>query len=497
MDELPSHGSEFKPTNHVNTRTIKMSKTAGSPWKRREVALLVVGVVLGQCLYHSLLVLMHGGQHVVCKLPVEVKADIAQHNVAGNSVEDLATSNLLFVGVMTSRRYLRTRAKAIYDTWGSLLNGSIVFFVGEGDNIDDDLPVEILHDVTDTEYPPQRKSFAMLDFMYRKFGHRFSWFMRADDDLFVDVNRLKTLLRSLDGSFSWYLGHPGTGRPEEVGQLGLPLGSAYCMGGTGVLLSRDVLGALSGRLKGCLEKSVTDHEDSELGRCVYNVTGLACSNTPSVYRLFKQNYDDTTGAWLQRAFRSPRPYVTFHPVKDTRYMYLGSALLDARRVSCLQGKIRELSAAMTCIDMHVRHTCEDSVTADRNTDSLCAGSITTISDCDFRSTRRTKSNVNQFQDTPWSLVTRNVLYGLSRGTLRKPVDYAGVSVGLNNVLTRLAHHVKTEQPGAGQLRVVWSDNHYRRLVPAVGVEYVTFVRLGSSRLRPYIIKQEFEELQLV
>lgn len=38
----------------------------------------------------------------------------------------------MFVGVMTSKEFLRTRAKAVYNTWGKNITGRIAFFSSEG-----------------------------------------------------------------------------------------------------------------------------------------------------------------------------------------------------------------------------------------------------------------------------------------------------------------------------------------------------------------------------
>lgn len=39
--------------------------------------------------------------------------------------------NLLFVGVMTAKNFLRGRAKAVFDTWGKEVPGKMAFFSSE------------------------------------------------------------------------------------------------------------------------------------------------------------------------------------------------------------------------------------------------------------------------------------------------------------------------------------------------------------------------------
>ena len=85
---------------------------------------------------------------------------------------DKSTSNLVFVGVMTAQKYLDTRAKAVYETWGKELPGKIAFFSSESSTVPEncpDLPLVPLPRVDDT-YPPQKKSFMMLQYMWNNFG---------------------------------------------------------------------------------------------------------------------------------------------------------------------------------------------------------------------------------------------------------------------------------------------------------------------------------------
>ena len=129
-------------------------------------------------------------------------------------------SDFLFVGVMTAKKYIATRARAINGTWASTVPGSLQFFVPEKTDTVDNIPVVRLPGVDDT-YPPQKKSFLMLKYMYDNYLNDYEWFLRADDDLFVRTDRLEMLLRSLDPSVPHFIGQAGLGTPEEYGLLNL------------------------------------------------------------------------------------------------------------------------------------------------------------------------------------------------------------------------------------------------------------------------------------
>lgn len=44
---------------------------------------------------------------------------------------EISQRNLVFVGVMTAKDFLQSRAKAVYDTWGKSIPGRIAFFSSE------------------------------------------------------------------------------------------------------------------------------------------------------------------------------------------------------------------------------------------------------------------------------------------------------------------------------------------------------------------------------
>lgn len=80
--------------------------------------------------------------------------------------------NLVFVGVMTAQKYLSSRAVAVFETWGRELPGKIAFFSSETSTVPShrkDLPLVRLKNVDDS-YPPQKKSFMMLRYMWENYG---------------------------------------------------------------------------------------------------------------------------------------------------------------------------------------------------------------------------------------------------------------------------------------------------------------------------------------
>lgn len=95
--------------------------------------------------------------------------------------------HFLYVGVMTAKKYLDSRAVAAYKTWVPDIPGKVEFFSSHGSDsvpLPFPLPMVSLPGVDDS-YPPQKKSFMMLKYMHDHYLDKYEWFMRADDDVYI------------------------------------------------------------------------------------------------------------------------------------------------------------------------------------------------------------------------------------------------------------------------------------------------------------------------
>lgn len=190
-----------------------------------------------------------------------------------------ANKSLLFVGVMTAQKYLSTRAAAVYDTWGKEIAGDVAFFSSATSTKPPnwpDLPLIPLQGVDDS-YPPQKKSFTMLQYMWENFGDKYEWFLRADDDVYIRADRIEKFLRSINSEKAYFIGQAGRGKQEEFGTLSLEYDQNFCMGGPGIILSRETLRRMAPHLQYCLKNLYTAHEDVEVGRCVQKFAGISCT----------------------------------------------------------------------------------------------------------------------------------------------------------------------------------------------------------------------------
>ncbi|MEQ2191032.1 Chondroitin sulfate synthase 1 [Xenoophorus captivus] len=188
---------------------------------------------------------------------------------------DSSSKHFLFVGVMTAQKYLNSRALAAHRTWAQTIPGRVEFFSSEGSDTSIPIPIVALKNVDDS-YPPQKKSFMMLKYMHDHYLDKYEWFMRADDDVYIKSEKLESFLRSLNSSEAIFLGQTGMGARDELGKLALEPGENFCMGGPGVIMSREVLRRMVPHIRQCLQEMYTTHEDVEVGRCVRRFAKVQC-----------------------------------------------------------------------------------------------------------------------------------------------------------------------------------------------------------------------------
>ena len=78
------------------------------------------------------------------------------------------------------------------------------------------------------------------------------------------------------------MGQSVFGRKHEKGKLGLIQDMPYSMGGPGVILSWSTLATLCPHIDECMQAVYTDHEDTELGRCIHKFVKSSCLDLEQV-----------------------------------------------------------------------------------------------------------------------------------------------------------------------------------------------------------------------
>ena len=78
------------------------------------------------------------------------------------------------------------------------------------------------------------------------------------------------------------IGAPGFGKHQEDY---IEDGLVFCMGGPGILMSRGLLKKIRPTLHTCFDKLLTQHEDLEIGRCIWRLTGRGCTKATDIERV--------------------------------------------------------------------------------------------------------------------------------------------------------------------------------------------------------------------
>ncbi|XP_076465288.1 chondroitin sulfate synthase 1-like [Babylonia areolata] len=229
--------------------------------------------------------------------------------------------NFVFVGIMTAKKFIDNRGLASHRTWASRINGKVMFFSSDGSVSKHGVPVVALPEVDDS-YPPQKKSFMMLKYMHDHFIDKFEWFVRADDDVFIKGDKLDQFLRSINSSQPRFIGQAGVGKAEELGLLSLKATENFCMGGPGMIFSRETLRRIAPHIGYCLSNLYTTHEDVEIGRCVRQFAGIQCTWAYEMQQILYQNYKEDKGSFKETLKnKEVERAMTLHPVKDPIYQY--------------------------------------------------------------------------------------------------------------------------------------------------------------------------------
>ena len=379
----------------------------------------------------------------------------------------------LFVGVMTARKYLSTRACSVWRAWGKdvvELGGQIRFFVGEGDISENTpgewcgVPLVVLKGVDDGAYPPQKKSFTMLAWMWDNFGSKAKWFLRSDDDVFVKVEQLLEFLRPINASEAQYIGQAGRGRGLEEGKLNLDWNQNFCMGGPGVMLSWRTLSLMRDRISSCLDNLVTSHEDVEVGRCVAMSTGKACTWAYDMQTLFYHSPGgkDDKGSEVVPAKVSERVLqhaLTIHPLKQAENMENMAVRVAASKRTEL--RTRALKAR---------------VMAARISADLSPGSV------EVPDGGEVLGNLSVLQG-PWDLILNHQLYSVKAGGARRKVPQH-LAEGLTRVVGHVLDSINAEASEKGRI-IEFRDLFYAYVHtdPKYGFTYILDLLLLYKRYK--------------
>lgn len=252
-----------------------------------------------------------------------------------NTCTENRSNIFLTIAVLSSFDRLMIYLPSIVNTWAltTTTEIEIILFLEEYSFENEDIIEEIFEQLNthqriqacfylvrlkyvENDYPPQKKSFYAMKYLYTFYRQRTSWLLRLDDNAYVHIEKLLRWLKSINNQRPLYIGQGGSGRRNGPA-IHFPKERYFCMGGSGVILSQRTLTDLGPWLDHCLNYEIqTKHEDVELGRCLLSHLNLSCTNAYDSKTLFYHHYGpgysfgyDFTVAILSQA-------LILHPIKD-------------------------------------------------------------------------------------------------------------------------------------------------------------------------------------
>lgn len=177
---------------------------------------------------------------------------------------ELGIRERLLVGVLTSRATLNTLAVAVNRTVAHHFHRTF-FFTGLRSP-------KVPHGMTVVAHGDDRPVWLMYEtvrHLHQHYGSDYDWFLLAQDDTYMQADRLSELVGHLSAGQDLYMG-----RAEEF--IGGEEKARYCHGGYGYLLSRSLLARLQPHLDTCRNDILSVRPDEWLGRCIIDYLGLSC-----------------------------------------------------------------------------------------------------------------------------------------------------------------------------------------------------------------------------
>jgi chondroitin sulfate synthase len=104
---------------------------------------------------------------------------------------------------------------------------------------------------------------------------KYDWFIRVDDDLHLQFDHLIQFLSKIDPDEPHYIGGTGFGRNADDY---IPHGTAFCMGGSGVLFSHALVTKLRPYLTTCIKVQFSNSVTTIYIFCFQFFLGIYFSN---------------------------------------------------------------------------------------------------------------------------------------------------------------------------------------------------------------------------
>jgi hypothetical protein len=141
------------------------------------------------------------------------------------------------------------------------------------------------------------------------------------------------------------------GTKEEFGKLALAENENFCMGGPGIIISRETLARFTPHIKKCLKNFYTNHEDVELGRCVHKFANTSCTWSYEMQHILYNHPNKTDGYRAANLVSTDiLRAVSLHSIKDIRVFTRVHNFALQRRMTDMEQRTMLLRRQIDLID---------------------------------------------------------------------------------------------------------------------------------------------------
>ncbi|KAG8430364.1 hypothetical protein GDO86_017923 [Hymenochirus boettgeri] len=349
---------------------------------------------------------------------------------------ELGYRERLCVVVLTTRSTLNTLAVAVNRTLSSHFTRLLFVTGARAPKLPSGIEVVNLGDER-----PAWLMYHTLRYSLSNLVSGFDWFYITQDDSYTNGYRLQELAARLSPAPPTYFG-----RPMEF--IGGQDGWRYCHGGSGYLLSRELLLSLGRHLDFCRSDILSSRSDEWLGRCLQDSLGMACVSEHQSLRFNSLELTRNMKA-EDLSEESLREAVSAYPVRDPLLMYKLQ-----RRTS--QIRLHQTYSGIQQLQTEIRN-----LSSWTQTDNLPwpVGINPPF------------TSMSRFDLLTWEYFTDTHTYSCPDGApkcLLQGVWLTDIQQILKEAVERLNHHY---QPWL-KFRLRQLVNGYRRFDPTRGMEYI-------------------------
>ncbi|KAF1740311.1 hypothetical protein MXB_3794, partial [Myxobolus squamalis] len=91
------------------------------------------------------------------------------------------------------------------------------------------------------------------------------------------------------------------------------------MGGTTVILSKSILNKIGPNIDECMRTVVSNHEDTELARCILKFSGITCINNKHVKNKFIHGISNIRYLTSKFNIQNLRTIISIHPIRNFKF----------------------------------------------------------------------------------------------------------------------------------------------------------------------------------